>query len=47
MSVIATIIDISMCIFLVLSIIGMVALMFAIGFILYKEIQKIRGDDDE
>ena len=47
MSVIATIIDILMCIFLVLSAIGIVSLLFAIGYILYEEIKDIRGDRDD
>lgn len=47
MSIIATIIDIAMCIFLVLSAIGIVSLLFAIGYILYEEIKDIRGDRDE
>ena len=47
MSVIATIIDIAMLIFLVLSTIGIVALLFAIGYILYEEIKDIRGDRDD
>jgi hypothetical protein len=47
MSVIATIIDITMCIIWVLSVIGSAALMIAIVYILYQEIRNIRGDRDE
>ena len=47
MSVIATLIDIVCCAFLVLAIIGLAATLFAVGYILYKEIRDIRGDDDE
>ena len=47
MSVIATIIDIAMCIFLALASIGIVSLLFAIGYLLYEEIKDIRGDRDD
>lgn len=46
-SVIATIIDIAMLIFLGLSTIGIVALLFAIGYILYEEIKLIFRKEDE
>lgn len=47
MSVIATIIDIALCIIWVLSVIGSAALLIAIVYILYQEIKHIWGDDDE